>query len=186
MWFFFCCNLNGTLDLLCEAFHGCWRDCRRSGFSVCWRTVVCRHRQSGVRSFWYQVLVWAGHFSFTPFPRTRSSSESRHPGRPPPPLFLCIFQRLANIVFILCGSEVVLSPGCSLGALSLYKSLFIWLLIGKRFGSSGLRLFAWFHRTFGLIHPSCPAALVTGGFNATQRGTRKQATLSLGIRKRKL
>lgn len=177
MGLFLCWSYGGALGLLCEASLRCTGDCRGAGPSVCWGAAVSRKRSPVVRSLCHQLLLWAYRFSFPSLPRTRPASKSCQPRGPSSSLVLgdiCesfAWPAASYIMVILCWSEVFLSAGCRLGTVSLGRSVFIWLLVGQSFCSSGLRLFAWFYWTSGLIHPSCPAALVPGGVNTTVRMT---------------
>lgn len=174
-----CWSYNGALGLLWEIFLMCSRNYRRAGLSVCWGAAVCRKWWSGVRSLCWKLMLCACHFPFASLPRTCSSTQSRQPGGPSFSLVLeVICESLARpavclatyIMFILSSCEVFFAAGRRFGALPLHRSLFIWLVVRWRFGSSGLRLFNWFYWTYGFIHPSC-------GVSTTLRITRKASQL---------
>lgn len=184
---FLCLNYNGATMELCEAFLRCARHYRRVGLSVCWGAAVCRNRHPSVGILCHQILLWACHLSFPPLPRTCSSSQFSQPGGPPSSLVLgdfseCLAWPTASltdcIMFILCSGEAFFAAGCRLGPLSLSGSLYIWLLTGRSFGSSGLRMFDCFYWTFRLIHPRYSPWWSQRHAQNDQGG--RQATSSLG------
>lgn len=162
MRLFLCGGGSAALFRLSGDFFGRTGHHRRVGLSVGRRAAVRRKRCPRVESLSDQLLrlwllLWACHFPFASFARTRSSGKSRQPGGSSSPLVVGICGSLALSATSLDAYVVLIPRSASgrggvgrvflaaaaggLGTVSLRRSLSARPLVGRRFGSSGLRLF---------------------------------------------